>query len=78
MTQNTQTLARYVAASDAMHQRMGDPGPGLSVPLSPEIVTVVKEYVAAATAYADDLEANGHAVPHDLRTQIEHARQLLG
>ena len=76
MTQNTQTLARYVAASDAMHQHMG--GPGLSVPLSPEIVTVVKEYVEAATAYADDLEANGHAVPHDLRTQIEHARQLLG
>lgn len=75
MPNSEDITARYSAACVAFDHAMTEPG--LGVPLSADRADAVREFVEATTAYADDLEAHGHAVPHGLRGHIEGARLLI-
>lgn len=66
---------RYSVAAAAFGDAMT--APGMTVPLTKERTAAAHEYVEAASAYADDLESNGHAVPAGLRDDISRAERLL-
>lgn len=75
MSRQENITARYSAASTAFDEAMT--APGLTLPMAEKRKEAVREFVEAATAYADDLEANSHCVPAGLRGNIVSAQQLL-
>jgi hypothetical protein len=74
MAQDLEIIQRYTRASTDLDGMIAN---AAQVPLSQDEEQIVKEYVEAATAYADDLENNGHAVPVGLRDKIARTGELL-